>query len=222
MTVVAILRAAPVATSHELTEPEGVGHHEMYERGALEPLPNRELRDVPILVDHDKDADAIGRVTALRTDECIYGGTWLFVHAEITDPPAWLRKGTPVSIARASVDSRTPWGAEWRLVQRAILTEVSILPPGVKPAHPGARVEWIGEKVSPKPKPVAVASAAPRRALVRSSTADDRDEIQRRMDWLERRTGRHADMSEVIISMKRELNGPGLDELSARVAARSR
>jgi hypothetical protein len=142
MTVVCILRAAPVATNADLLEPEKVEHHELYARSALEPV--RELADVPICIDHFK-VPAIGHVTALRTDDDLYGaGTWIYIHARIDDPPSWLRKGTPVSIARASVQSRTPWDAEWSHVQRAILNEVSLLSPGLKPAHPGARVEWIG------------------------------------------------------------------------------
>jgi len=148
VTVPVILRAAPVATDAELMEPEDVQHHEMYSRFSLEPLPNREFTDVPIRVDHSKDEPPIGHVTALRVDESAYGGTWIYVHAKLDYPPQWLRKFTPVSVSRASVSSRTPWGAEWLLVQRAILTEVSLLRPGVKPAHPGARVEWIG-----KPEP---------------------------------------------------------------------
>lgn len=146
MSVPVILRAAPIATNAELMEPEAVSHHEMFERGALRPMLNRELTDIPIRVDHDKDAPTIGHVTALRVDDCWTGGTWLWVHARITDPPAWLRKGTPVSIGHSPFQRRTPWGGEWDLIQRAFLNEVSLLPPGVKAAHPRAAVEWIGER----------------------------------------------------------------------------
>ena len=150
VSVVVILRAAPIATMDELMEPEAVQHHEMFDRCALKPPHGRELSDIPILVDHIKEAEPIGRVTALRTDRCWTGGTWQWVHAEITDPPAWLRKGAAVSISHSAYSTRTPWGAEWDLIQKAFLNEVSILSPGVKPAHPRARVEWIG-----KPEPQA-------------------------------------------------------------------
>ena len=114
MSVTVVLRAAPVATTAELTEPTLVRHHEMFDRAALRPLPGRDVRDIPILVDHRKDAPPIGRVTALRTEECWTGGTWYWIHAEITDPPAWLRKGTPVSISHSAFDKRTPWGRNGR------------------------------------------------------------------------------------------------------------
>lgn len=62
LTVVAILRAAPVATMAELIEPQTVRHHEMYAAGAFRVMPNLELSDIPVCVDHVKDAAPIGRV----------------------------------------------------------------------------------------------------------------------------------------------------------------
>lgn len=148
MSVAVILRAAPVATAAELMEPKAVSHHEMYGPDALRPRPGLDLRDIPIRVDHIKDAEPIGRVTALRTDDCWTGGTWLWIHAEIDDPPGWLRKGTPVSIGRSAFDTRRPLGAEWELVSKAFLTEASVLSPGVESAFPRACVEWIGDPVT--------------------------------------------------------------------------
>jgi hypothetical protein len=150
MSVPVILRAAPVATNAQKLEPETVRHHELYERTALRPRPGLELGDVPICVGHDKDA-RIGRVTALRVEE-IRGDAWLMVHAALDEPPAWLRKfETAVSISRAAFDTRTPWGAEWELVQGALLVEVSLLRPGTKPAFAGARVEWVGKPQDSQP-----------------------------------------------------------------------
>ena len=120
-------------------------HFELYAAGALRPHPAWNLSDIPIRVDHIKDAPPIGWVTALRTDDCWTGGMWQWIHAEINDPPAWLRKGTPVSISRAAYDTSTHTGGNWPLIRKALLTEVSILSPGHKPAHPRAQVEWIGE-----------------------------------------------------------------------------
>jgi hypothetical protein len=37
-------------------------------------------------------------------------------------------------------------------------------------------------------------------------------EMRRRLDWLEKHTGRY-DLEAVLIGMQRELNGPSLDEL---------
>ena len=161
MSVVAILRAAPIATNTESMEPEAVTHFEMYARDALHPRPGRELTDIPVRVDHRKDV-SVGRVTALRADTCVGGprGTWQYVHVEISDPPPWLREGTPVSISRAAYSSRTPWDADWLLVQKAILSEVSILSPGQEPAHPAACVEWMGrrEKIPESPATVQTTS----------------------------------------------------------------
>ena len=147
MSVSVILRAAPIFTVDEFSQPEIVRHHEMFDRGALRPLfPDR---DVPILVDHLKDSTPIGRVTSMRTDTCWTGGTWLWVHAEITDPPAWLRRDTTgVSIARSAMSRRDMGG--WELIRDATLNEVSLLSPGVEPAFPRSRVTWIG-----KPSPAA-------------------------------------------------------------------
>lgn len=144
MSVPVILRAVPVATNAQMLEPDTVRHHEMYTRAALRVRPGRELRDLPICVDHDKDV-RIGRATALRVEE-EPGGAWLMIHAALDDPPGWLKKyETAVSISRAAFNTRTPWGADWELVQDALLTEVSLLSPGTKPALTGARVEWVGK-----------------------------------------------------------------------------
>lgn len=145
LSVPVVLRAAPIATFEELSQPDIVRHHEMYERGALKPRPGLDVLDVPILVDHIKDDTPIGRVRTLRTDECWTGGTWLWVHADIDDPPGWLRKGSGVSIARSAFHTRD-LGAGWDLICKALLNEVSILSPGSKPAFPRAQVVWIGER----------------------------------------------------------------------------
>ena len=228
MSVVAILRAVPIATNAESMKPEGVTHFEMYARDALHPTPGSELTDVPVRVDHIKEA-SVGRVTGLRVDTCVGGpsGTWQYVHVTIDDPPGWLRKGTPVSISRACYQSRTPWDADWLLVQKAILTEVSLLSPGKTPAHPSACVEWM-EKREPKPPPV----AAPDRSeawhdppVLRRSASDreELDELDRRVAWVEKRTGRQADFGEILENLKSELGYGGIDREWARlVAMRSR
>jgi hypothetical protein len=148
--LVLIARAAPIVTPADLMEVQTVRHHEMFCRNGLRPLPGRDLPDIPVYVDHDKSADPVGYVTALREDECWTGGSWLWVHARITNPPAWLTKDTGVSICYAPYDKHTPWGASWELINRGFLKELSLLRPGVRPAHPRAQVTWIG-----KPEPSA-------------------------------------------------------------------
>jgi hypothetical protein len=147
MSVPVILRAAPIATFEELSQPESVRHHEMYERGSLKPRPGLDLLDVPTRVDHIKDDTPIGRVTAMYSDDDPAGGTWLWLHAKLSDPPAWLRKGCGVSISRSAFHTRDMGG--WDLVCGGILNEVSILSPGVEPAFARARVTWIGRPESP-------------------------------------------------------------------------
>ena len=117
-------------------------------------IPAESFRDIPIRVDHDKHGEPIGHVTALRTDPCPHGGTWLWVHAVIDSPPAWMRQGTPVSICRAAFNKRRPWDADFDVISKAILVEVSLLSPGLEPEFRGACVDWIG-------KPIARAASKP-------------------------------------------------------------
>ena len=227
MTVVAILRAVPIATNAESMNPEGVTHFEMYARDALHPLPGCELTDVPVRVDHVKEA-SVGRVTGLRVDTCVGGpsGTWQYVHVAIDDPPGWLRVGTPVSISRACYQSRTPWDADWLLVQRAILTEISLLSPGHEPAHPAACVEWVGKREPAAAAPTSDAAAGEARqdppAVLRRSASDreELDELVRRLAWVEKRTGRPAHFEEILGNMKSELGYGGMDREWARLVAR--
>jgi hypothetical protein len=69
----------------------------------------------------------------------------------LNDPPAWLRTGSGVSISRSAYSRRDP-GAGWGLIRKALLSEVSILSPGVEPAFPGAQVVWIGDPQPPASK----------------------------------------------------------------------
>ena len=92
---------------------------------------------VPLLVDHE-DNRQIGTVHALYELETD-GGRWVCASATITKSPAWLRKGTPASFRRHDVHTvESAKGAE--RVGAAFVGEVSVLPPGVEPAEPLARV----------------------------------------------------------------------------------
>lgn len=157
MTVSAILRAAPVL-SNLATESD---YAEAYTRDSLTPRPGLDLRDIPILVGHEKTSDPIGHVTAIHYDECRRwpGGQWAYVHATITDPPGWLREGTGVSISRSALEYWTPWGCDFEIIQRALVSEVSLLTPGTEPAFAGAAVEWMEiKRETPKRVPPAAPS----------------------------------------------------------------
>ncbi|HEX2461004.1 MAG TPA: hypothetical protein VHJ58_12735 [Vicinamibacterales bacterium] len=49
-------------------------------------------------------------------------GTWLWLHAKHTDPPAWLRTHTGVSIGHSPFHRRDTGG--WELVREHLLIEV--------------------------------------------------------------------------------------------------
>jgi hypothetical protein len=104
---------------------------ELFQRGSMELVPG-----APVLVDHDK-ARPIGFIKEIfnhpDTD-----GEWLCALTTITDPPAWLKRGTAASISYATA-TRGSLGEAQRIL-RGLVTEVSVLSPGVRPAEPRARV----------------------------------------------------------------------------------
>jgi hypothetical protein len=112
----------------------------VYQRGGLKLL--REV--VPVLVDHD-DSRPVGLVRELWEFQDV-DGPWLVAHAEISDPPAWLKTGTKASVAFSNLHDQHV--NEWRRILRGLVTEVSILSPGVLPAEPLAQVVLLRETAS--------------------------------------------------------------------------
>jgi hypothetical protein len=92
--------------------------------------------DDPMLVDHD-DSRVVGTVNALFEHRDL-DGTWICARTTITDPPAWLRRGTPASWGNKIFDRQSHGGIE--RVLGGLVTEVSILSPGKQPADPAAQV----------------------------------------------------------------------------------
>jgi hypothetical protein len=90
-----------------------------------------------VLVNDDR---RVGRVVEL-TEWDLADGLWLCARCEITDPPEWLSKGTRASYAYKRVHEQDV-GA-WTSLQRALVTEVSILAPGREPAKPRASVIYL-------------------------------------------------------------------------------
>jgi hypothetical protein len=68
------------------------------------------------------DPRVAARSGSLRVDTCWTGGTWLWLHAKHTDPPAWLRTHTGVSIGHSPFHRRDTGG--WELVREHLLIEV--------------------------------------------------------------------------------------------------
>jgi hypothetical protein len=133
MTCEVCIRFAPVFTTERMAAGVRPGRA-LYQRGALQFLPGRST--VPLLVDHDKDRE-VGVVHEL-VEWADTDGPWIVARATVTDPPGWLERGTKASFGLATVRRQEIDG--WERVHRALVTEVSVLPPTVRPAEPLAEV----------------------------------------------------------------------------------
>jgi hypothetical protein len=93
-------------------------------------------REIPVVVDHDLDQ----RIGVVRwIDELPdTDGSWYAALTEITHPPPWLKRGTRVSFCSRPFQ-RSEYNG-WQIVRRAILEELSVLSPGVRPVEPCAQV----------------------------------------------------------------------------------
>lgn len=150
-----------------------------------------------------------------------------------------LRVGSPVSVGYRTLrhdESLTDIGVKWHTV--AILNKLSILRHGEKPAYPGAEVTFIlprkhiprvakSQPAAPPARATRVPASEPPAGEVFYGAGpyggtgviarrDDLDmqELDSRMNWVEARTGRPADMEVVMRDMQREMYGPSLDEVA--------
>lgn len=106
---------------------------EFFDRGALSLLKTVET---PVLVNHD-EAQRVGLVREICEFRDV-AGTWLCALTTITDPPGWLKIGSPASISYHLATESTLGGRS--RVLRGVMAECSILSPSRRPAQPGARV----------------------------------------------------------------------------------
>lgn len=145
MSYEALVAIAPLLDATRFGSPEWERPgRDSYWGNSLQLLPGE---GVPLLIDHD-DARRIGTVHALYELD-VGGGKWVTASATVTDPPAWLRKNTPASFRRHDTYTvESVKGAQ--RVGAAFVGEVSVLPPGVEPAEPLARVVCL-EREKPKP-----------------------------------------------------------------------
>jgi hypothetical protein len=105
---------------------------ELFQSGALELV-----QGAPVYIDHRKDR-RIGVIREL-SEFADTDGTWLFAHTTITDPPDWLKRGTAASMSYATAQRRSLGPAHERVL-RGLVTEVSVLSPGVLPEETRAKV----------------------------------------------------------------------------------
>lgn len=138
----ACIQFAPLFTNDRLER--WASDRDLYGRGGLTFFPGR--KDVPLLVDHNSTQE-VGRVHQLvEWDDT--DGPWLVARADITDPPAWLKRGTAASFAHKA-ERRSSFHENW--VYGSYVTEVSILSPTVRPAEPLARVVLLEDSVTRSP-----------------------------------------------------------------------
>lgn len=136
MTTTAVIKFAPVVTLKRVNDPTWQDpERTLYWSGSLELHPDG--RTVPLLVDHDFERQ-VGTVDGLF--EMPFGdGPWVCANVTITDPPTWLKQQrTKASFARLNRESM--WVGRCERVERADITEVSILSPATLPGEPLAEV----------------------------------------------------------------------------------
>jgi hypothetical protein len=168
-----------------------------------------------VVVDHDMSR-RVGFVRELFEHQDV-DGPWLAALVTIEHPPAWLERGTAASISYHG-SQRQAIGESERIFS-GLIPEISILSPSRKPAEPGAQVATFRRAEAPAPaagEEIIWGAAKYGGSVIKRDQGHDAawmDELQRRMGWIERRTGRQADMEVVMAGMRREIHGPTLDEL---------
>jgi hypothetical protein len=132
LTHTALIKVAPLVTPDAFHDPASVpAGRTLYQRGGLELMPR-----APLVIDHDCGRE-IGQVRQLAefrdTD-----GLWLAAHCTVANPPEWLKVGTRASFSFGLLSDQRV--GDWRRVLRALVSEVSVLSPGIEPAEPRAKV----------------------------------------------------------------------------------
>jgi hypothetical protein len=218
VTFTSLIRFAPVYDPYVALGPV-VGGGSMYERGAFRTLD----REVPVVVDHSLDRK-LGFVREIAVIDDV-DGTWFAGLATLDDAPAWLKPGTRASFEFKSLHRRELNG--WDCVVRAILTEVSVLH-SLKPVEPRAKVLTLHRRkpkssaaaAKPTPKRQAAGAGHIQREEVLLTEDPYMHEVQRRIEWAERRSGRRADMEAILKHMQREEQGLTIDEIYAETIVR--
>jgi hypothetical protein len=192
----------------------------LYARGSLRFKP-ADL-DIPLVVDHDINQE-IGRVRKIDEIKDV-DGRWYVALATVTRRPAWLRRHTGASFEAKPLATMEVNG--WRIVQRALVTEVTVTSPTHEPRDVGAKVLLLDAMPEPK-RAAGNREGEPTRGsgiIRRSERANallDDEELRRRLDYAAAR-GLRVDTETVIRNLQREINGgPSLDEVYAEWVTRA-
>jgi hypothetical protein len=157
----------------------------------------------------------IGRVRKIDEIKDI-DGRWYVALATVTQRPAWLQRHTGASFESKPLATMEVNG--WRIVQRALVTEVTVTSPTHEPRDLGAKVLLLDEMPEPK-RAAGNREGEPTRGsgIIRRSERTvaslEDEEVRRRIAWCEQTYGR-ADVEMVLRGMRLEKHGPTLDELA--------
>jgi hypothetical protein len=152
----ALLRFAPVFTPL-LAYDDALRREYMIERGAI--VPSSYSKPTPVIVNHDEGRQ-IGTVRSFAVYDDVISGKrcapFYFAHVDLTGPTA-MQRGDGVSWGFRILREMELAGT--KLIRSALINEVSVLTPGMKPAEPLAKVVWVGELEEAEPK-LAIADRA--------------------------------------------------------------
>jgi hypothetical protein len=118
-----LVQLGPIATADLLSREVDPSIPNVFDRAKL-------WHDAPVLVDHDFDRDPVGRVLELCRFDNI-DRLWLAALIEVHDPPAWLRKGTPVSVGGNTL-ARGEFNG-WKITRDVLVREISLVAQPSKP-----------------------------------------------------------------------------------------
>jgi len=181
--------------------------------------------DVPVLLNHDFDLE-IGRTRELSPTR-----DWWVATLEIDDShDITFEPGQNVSIGLKwfNDDTTAPRMAELSIVRHGRVPGAEIvswveLPPEPRISPPAARGEDhppVAAPRQPDGEVIQHAATVVYRHPVSARHAEEDAELRRRLDWVERMTGRYP-LEEVVAGMQRELNGPSLDDLARTYGKRA-
>ena len=133
----ALIKFAPILSGDMLRDPGKLpGGRSVFQGGCL-----TLAKDARVRVDHDRKR-LIGRVEEIFRHEDV-DGPWHCARCTITEPPGWLRRGTPASFGYA-VLQRQDLGAGERIL-RAHVLEVTVCSSAHRAVNPAAQVCMLRE-----------------------------------------------------------------------------
>jgi hypothetical protein len=101
----------------------------------------------------------IGRVRKIEEIKDV-DGRWYVALATVTKKPPWLKRHTGASMESKPLATMELNG--WRIVQRALVTEVTATSPAYEPRDIGTKVLLVDEIANPESSPQARPTTPPR------------------------------------------------------------